>query len=638
MQFTHRNKVNKSIIREFIISLSRPQRRFIFLFLDILILFCSTIYCIKLRPNFIDNLLHLNFIGHNNSYNWFIPVLIIVAIFTYIFTGQYKDITRYIGFSYIYRFFQRSVLVIILTITFGYTFRFSIPSFNKLFLLLNLITILTFTSRMIVRLYLIKFVIFNSKDALKVAIYGAGSAGSKLASLIKFQKNYHVKMFFDDDDSLVGSNINGIRIESSKKIDNYRNSIDQILLAIPSLNRERRKQILKKSQIAGFKALQVPSLEDITSGRSKIDELKPILIEDLLGRDSVDMKFLLNNVTGFNICITGAGGSIGSELCRQILKLNPNSLILLEHNEPSLYNIDQELKNKKYIKTNVYPILGDACNFRLLNNLFKKYDIDIVFHAAAYKHVPIVEENPIEGISNNVLSTLSICEGAKNTSVRKVILISTDKAVRPTNIMGASKRLAELIIKSYAKGINKNILNQNIDYSMVRFGNVLGSSGSVVPLFKKQIKEGGPVTVTHKEINRYFMTIQEAALLVIHAAFLSRGGEIFLLDMGEPVKIIDLAEQMIRLSGLSVKNKENPNGDIEIIFNGIRPGEKLSEELLVDSKSEKTQHPLIYKAIETEVDSENILITLKKLECAILDRNLKTILDLLKLLVPEWNQ
>jgi FlaA1/EpsC-like NDP-sugar epimerase len=381
--------------------------------------------------------------------------------------------------------------------------------------------------------------------------------------------------------------------------------------------------------------LQVPSVDDITSGRARIDALRPIAIEELLGRDVVppNPDLLGPGIAGACVCVTGAGGSIGSELCRQILRLRPHRLVLLERSEPSLYAIHQELQGVFPAGVDLEPVLGSAADAALVERLLRQHGVTVVFHAAAYKHVPLVEANPLAGLANNVLSTRVVCHAATAAGVNEVVLISTDKAVRPTNVMGASKRLSELVVQAHAqegKGPTR--------FAMVRFGNVLGSSGSVVPLFRSQIAEGGPITLTHPEIIRFFMTIPEAAQLVLQAAVQAEGGDVFLLDMGEPVRIKDLAEQMVRLSGLSLRDVHNPKGDIEIVCTGLRPGEKLYEELLIDADSQPTSHPLIYRAQEQALAPELLWPQIDALEAAIQRQDVAAALEVLAALVPEWTR
>ena len=396
--------------------------------------------------------------------------------------------------------------------------------------------------------------------------------------------------------------INEVKIYSPDQIYKFKDNLKQILLAIPSIKISRKRKIIKMLQNLELPILDMPSIDEITKGKTKINALRPIPIEELLGREVIEaqsdlMKLAIKNKT---ILITGAGGSIGSELCRQVIQNMPKKLVLLEISEENLYKINEELLQIKKENIKIISILGSSSNFKLVSKTIKDNNIDIIFHAAAYKHVPIVELNPIEGIKNNIFSTVAVCEASVENHIEKLILISTDKSVRPTNIMGASKRVAELVIQAYAekesRKFNKDNKYKKTLFSMVRFGNVLGSSGSVVLKFKEQIKSGGPITLTDSNIIRYFMTIKEAAQLVIQSSVLSEGGDIFLLDMGDPVKIYDLAKQMVNLSGLSIKNENNLEGDIEIISTGLRPGEKLYEELLIDAKAEKTNHPLIFRA------------------------------------------
>ena len=402
-------------------------------------------------------------------------------------------------------------------------------------------------------------------------------------------------------------------------------------MAISNLDAEKKKYIELLEQF-NIKVLQVPDLNEIQKKTTNIETLKPILIEDLLGRKKVipDYSLLHNSVLNKNICITGSGGSIGGELSKQIIKLQPREIFLIDNNEPSLYKIKQALNQLNHNSTKINLILADINENNFVENFFKENPIDIIFHSAAYKHVPIVEENPISGIKNNVFSTINLCKASIKYKVKKLILISTDKAVRPTNIMGASKRLAEISLLYYTLKKSKTL------FSIVRFGNVLNSSGSVVPLFSNQIKSGGPVTLTHKKVIRYFMLIPEAAELVLQASHLTKGGEIFLLDMGDPIKVYDLAKKMIKLSGLTIKDKDNKEGDIEILTTGLRPGEKLYEELLVDGESQKTKHPLIFTSKERINITSETWNLIEELNSYIKENNKIKALKTLKKLVPEW--
>ena len=388
-----------------------------------------------------------------------------------------------------------------------------------------------------------------------------------------------------------------------------------------------------------MEVLFVPSVQKITSGQIPFEHVRSIKAEDLLGRDPVkpNKKLMKKSLTNKVLCITGAGGSIGSEISKQVLSYYPKLILLIDSSEENLYSINKELsglntKNSIQIK----PVLMNICEKEKVNALFQQFKIDILFHAAAYKHVPIVETNPISGMSNNILSTVNLCDASLKNKIEKMVLISSDKAVRPTNLMGASKRVCELILKSYFIFSKKR--NLKTIFSSVRFGNVLGSSGSVVPLFSKQIQKGGPITLTHPKIIRYFMTVQEAAHLVIQSSALAKGGEIFLLDMGEPVSILSLARKMISLSGLKIKDKDHADGDIEIKMTGLRPGEKLFEELLIHEQSEKTENPLIFKDLEKELNYQDIFEDIKILKTLLLKGNTKESLNQLKKIVPEWER
>ena len=479
------------------------------------------------------------------------------------------------------------------------------------------------------------------KQMVRVAIYGAGEAGAQLAAALRLAGNHLIVTFLDDAPSLWKRSINGIPIQPPQVLSQIQDQLDQVLLAIPSMPRSERRRIVAELQRQEIPVLQIPSVDDLTSGLARIDALRPVAIEDLLGRDPVPPvpELLGPGLRDSVVCVTGAGGSIGSELCRQILQLSPKSLILLESSEPSLYAVDQEIRQKLPPSVELLPILGSAADSALVHRLFADHGVQTVFHAAAYKHVPLVEANPLAGLANNVGSTRVVCQAAVAAGVSELVLISSDKAVRPTNVMGASKRLAELVVQASAvelSKISKTSGQLRTRLAMVRFGNVLGSSGSVVPLFRKQIAAGGPITLTHPEIIRYFMTIPEAAELVLQAATLAKGGDVFLLDMGEPVRIKNLAEQMVKLSGLSLRHFGNPNGEIEIVCTGLRPGEKLYEELLIEAESLPTNHPLIYRAKENLIEPKKLWPRLDKLEKALENHDQAKALAMLSEIVPEW--
>jgi FlaA1/EpsC-like NDP-sugar epimerase len=441
----------------------------------------------------------------------------------------------------------------------------------------------------------------RQQGMVRVAIYGAGKAGTQLASALRAGHEYLPVAFIDDSKELRGITIAGMKVYSSADLPNVitRTRISEILLAMPSISKSQQKRLLDKLEPLKVHIKVTPPVESLVSGELRLQDIRNIEIEDLLGRDQVAPEPALISacITGKCVLVSGAGGSIGSELCRQIIALKPTRLILLEMSEFALYSIKQELRNIKSthaLQVELVPFLGSVLDREKCTRIMTTYAVDTVYHAAAYKHVPLVEHNPIEGIRNNVFGTLSIAQAAIDSGVQCFVLISTDKAVRPTNVMGTTKRLAELILQAFAR-------NQKATrFCMVRFGNVLGSSGSVVPLFRKQIEAGGPITLTHPEITRYFMTIPEAAQLVLQAGAMGEGGDVFVLDMGDPVKISDLAERMIHLSGLEVRSKTSPDG-IAIEHVGLRPGEKLYEELLIGDNVEGTSHPLIMRAQESEI-------------------------------------
>lgn len=464
-----------------------------------------------------------------------------------------------------------------------------------------LFLLLVGASRALARFWLANVGGARGRPEGRLLIYGAGTAGVQTASAIGISRQFVVLGFVDDDDAKVGRSINRVPVFAPSEVPDVvaRLGVTDILLALPSSSRERRNRI-----IAGLRSVPVhirtlPGLADLATGRVTVQDFKELDIEDLLGRDPVppNTELLVRNLAGKVVLVTGAGGSIGSELCRQILAERPRQLLLLDHNEFGLYSIHQELHGLCMAGghgAELIPLLGSVSNPLRLKEICETYRPATVYHAAAYKHVPLVESNPAEGIVNNVFGTLNIARAAMASGVSQFILVSTDKAVRPTNVMGASKRMAELVLQALAgQGENARTC-----FGMVRFGNVLGSSGSVVPLFRSQLASGGPLTVTHPDVTRYFMTIPEAAQLVLQAGAMATGGDVFVLDMGEPVRIMDLAHRMVELSGLTVRNDAHPGGDIEIAITGLRPGEKLYEELLIGDNPSPTVHPRIMKAHE----------------------------------------
>jgi FlaA1/EpsC-like NDP-sugar epimerase len=448
-------------------------------------------------------------------------------------------------------------------------------------------------------------------------IFGAGTAGAQTAAALSVASHYRLIGFVDDDAGKVGRSINGLPVYASNALVQVvqTEGITDILLAMPSASRLRRNQIVDTLRGLPVHVRTLPSLADLASGKVNVQDILELDIEDLLGREPVppDTDLLARDLIGQVVLVSGAGGSIGSELTRQILLQQPRQLLLVDHNEFGLYEIHQELEavcRQRQLAVELVPLLGSVTNADRLRAICTQYRPATVYHAAAYKHVPMVEDNPGEGVRNNVLGTLLMAQAAAQAGVRRFVLISTDKAVRPTNVMGATKRMAELVLQALDREYSKT------SFSMVRFGNVLGSSGSVVPLFRKQLAAGGPLTVTHADVTRYFMTIPEAAQLVLQAGAMGQGGDVFVLDMGQPVRILDLARRMVELSGLSVRDAENPAGDIAISVTGLRPGEKLYEELLIGDNPEPTGHPRIMKAHEPAMDWSALEPELVLLEAA----------------------
>lgn len=473
----------------------------------------------------------------------------------------------------------------------------------------------------------------------RTLIYGAGAAGQQLASSIRLEVGMALYGFVDDDEHLEGHRLNGIKISHSRDLGSLINlyGITDVLLALPSTSRARRKQIVDGLQRFSVHVRTLPAMREIVDDRVSISDLREVDIEDLLGRDPVapHPELLHRTITGKVVMVTGAGGSIGSELCRQIAQLNPTHLILAEQSEYALYAISRELEaaagHGTKAEITIVPELANVADASAIGRMLERWRPHTVFHTAAYKHVPLVEANVISGARNNIFGTLHTAVAAARLGVGHFILISTDKAVRPTNVMGATKRVCELILQALAASGSTTI------FSMVRFGNVLGSSGSVVPLFKQQIRSGGPVTVTDKRITRFFMTIPEAAQLVIQAGSMAEGGEVYVLDMGKPIRIVDFARSMIRLSGMTVRDETNPDGDIEIIEVGLRPGEKLYEELLIGDNPLHTEHQRIMRARERFLPIDRLLMALGRLDETLAAGNRAQVLTILIELVPEFD-
>lgn len=549
-----------------------------------------------------------------------LPILvsIVLAIPLFITSGLYRAIFRYSGMPAMVAIFQ---VMLLYGLAFSAIFTFyGVGAVPRTVGLIQPLLMLLFVgaSRASVRIWLGG--LYHQrlrKEALpRVLIYGAGSAGRQLASAMANSNEMRVIGFLDDDQRLHGQVLNGLPIHNPSELSEILMAVPvlDVLLALPSASRQRRNEILGALSQYKISVRTIPGLSEIASGKVSLSDVYDLDIDDLLGREPVipNVTLLTKNVTQKVVLVTGAGGSIGSELCRQILTLNPLKLLLIEQSEFALYAVHQELEEKFVHKKDVLvPLLASTQNSDRMHEIMSTWRPDTVYHAAAYKHVPLVEQNPAEGIKNNLFGTLHTAQAASKNGVTDFVLISTDKAVRPTNMMGASKRLAEMALQALAATSIKT------KFSMVRFGNVLGSSGSVVPKFRQQIRDGGPLTLTHPEVTRYFMTIPEAAQLVIQAGAMSKGGDVFVLDMGESVKIMILARRLIELSGLSIKDDQNPNGDIEIEITGLRPGEKLYEELLIGDNPESTSHPRIMKAHEEFIPWDELTEKLQSLEIAL---------------------
>jgi FlaA1/EpsC-like NDP-sugar epimerase len=641
--------------KQFLLNLPRSVKRGLVIFFDLLICAFSVWLALGLR---------LDQWGQPQGKQWFLFFATIsISCPLFIIFGLYRAIFRFIGtvafLSIVRVFIIYTVLIFsIFTIIGVGDVPRSIGIIQPILLFIGI-----GSSRYFVRHWLGSTVYVGQSlnRAQSVAlIYGAGSAGRQLAAGLSTNKEILVKGFFDDDSNLQGSTVNGIPVYPNIDVHNLirRLGITEILLAIPSASQNRRNEIIGSLNGLGVRVRTLPGVLDMVSGRVRVTDLHDLDMNDLLGRKVVDpdVALLEKNIRNKVVLVTGAGGSIGGELCRQIIKFSPKSLILIDISEHSLYQINEELQKVASLQVNDFeggmaigdaqptlikdvsikliPCMASVRDAGLMHKIFSAHQPDTVFHAAAYKHVPLVEKNPAEGIRNNVYGTLVCAQVSLECCVSQFILVSTDKAVRPTNIMGVSKRIAELVLQSMADNTTKE--RHMTNFSMVRFGNVLGSSGSVAPLFSAQIAAGGPITLTHPEVTRYFMTIPEAAQLVIQASAMAVGGDVFVLDMGEPVRIHDLAVKMIYLSGLLVKDKAHPHGDIEIAVTGLRPGEKLYEELLIGDNPQPTSHPKIMKAHEEFLPWNKLQQELDRLNFALDVSDGQLIVGIIKNLVPGY--
>ena len=530
------------------------------------------------------------------------------SVFIFYLFGVYRSVLRYIDFAFIHLLFRAIVTAFIINLIFNFLYEYLLDSQDLVILRIEgwVLGLFTTTVLLIGLRIFANYYLSQKKYEKKVIIYGAGSAGIQLSEALKVSSEMQPIAFVDSNISLHGSFLGGLRIYSPNKLERIvkRNNVDEVLIAIPSASRRLVRNLLKDIEKLSVKVRILPGLSELAQGKVEVSGLKEVQISDLLGRSEVEPNYdlLTKNIRSKNVLVTGAGGSIGSEISRQIASNKPASLILLDTNEFSLYDIKNEIESLK-INFKLISILGNVLDEDRIFDICSSFNIDTIYHTAAYKHVPLVEENPFQGVQNNIFGTRNCLNSAIKAEVETFVLISTDKAVRPTNIMGATKRFSELILQTYS--LDHELRNKT-RMTMVRFGNVLGSSGSAVPRFQKQIREGGPVTVTDPEVIRYFMSIPEAAELVIQAGAMGEGGDVFVLDMGEPVKILELARRLINLSGLEIKDESNPEGDIEIIFTGLRSGEKLYEELLIGNNVSKTQHKQILRAQERFISRDQL--------------------------------
>ena len=607
------NSSGSQRIASYLLALPRSGKRAILLLADFIMAVVSLYFAIAVRYGYMGN--HIS-----------VPALFAYALVPVIglyIIGFYKGVARSFFDAMMGRVLQLFfVLMIVAQIIFYFQLTPTVPrAVPILFLFLYFIWL--WSSRLTIKELLARWQgqrqsRHDRKDYDNVLIYGAGEAGKELLEGLKNSHKYDVVAFVDDDIRLKGAYVLGKRIYAANELIKLVADLDiaQVFLAIPSISRARKRQIINELADISIKIKELPSLEEIADEKVTVSSMRKVDILDVLDRQTVepDPVLLQKNIADKCVLVTGAGGSIGSELCRQIIKNRPRCLVLYELSEFALYSIHQELIAKVaskdiYNGIEVIAIIGNVANQDSLSRIFKRYQIQTVYHAAAYKHVPIVEFNPFEGVMNNSKGTYHCVRAAIEAKVETFVLISTDKAVRPTNVMGATKRLAELVCQSLSQDTSHNTC-----ISMVRFGNVLGSSGSVIPVFTKQIEQGQAITVTHPEVTRYFMTIPEAANLVIQAGAMAKGGEVFVLDMGAPVKIVDLAKRMVHLSGFEVKDEAHPHGDIEILFTGLRPGEKLYEELIIgEDNVQDTDHPLIMQAMEHSFPLNELVATLDEL-------------------------
>ena len=612
-------------LKKTLISTSRFNKKLIVLFTDLFFLCLTTQFSLIISDISLGSIHTEHFL----RLLW-LPLFSVISFW---FLGVYNSVVRFIDFSVIIIIARAIAIVFVINLLVAYSygtflefFQFSNskPLITSIGWLAGLVTFsfLAIISRLVASLYLSK------KDPDKrVVIYGAGSAGIQLANALRVSKEVQPIAFLDDNPSLQGTYLGGIKVLNPTRLErlSQRKKVDEVLIAIPSASRSTLLSLLRDIENFSLKVRILPGLVELAQGKISVSKLKEVDISDLLGRYEVEANSSLinKNIENKVVMVTGAGGSIGSEISRQVTKNMPKKIILLDSNEYALYSIKNEILAYKNLP-DIYAVLANVNNKKRIKEVCTAFSVDTIYHTAAYKHVPLVEENPFEAVVNNIKGTKVCVEAAVESNVESFVLISTDKAVRPTNIMGATKRFAELILQAISQSAT------NTRMMMVRFGNVIGSSGSAIPLFQEQIKNGGPVTVTDPEVIRYFMTIPEAAELVIQAGAMGDGGDVFVLDMGEPVKIYELAKRLINLSGMEVKDDKKPDGDIEIIFTGLRPGEKLYEELLIGDNVSSTEHPQIMRAQEDSLSSEELEKYLRELDEAEKTGDVSALREILK--------
>ena len=597
-----------------LLNLSRFKKQLIMVGFDFILLPLSLILAYVLKSN---SYLPIDIINKDLWVFYFLPIIVIPL---FVRNGLYRSVLKYMGYHVIIATMRSITTACILF--FGLISIFQLSTSISTLLIFWFVSILIIVgSRYILKL----FVYYSDYNKKPVAIYGAGKTGAQLIHNLKGSSEYIPVSIFDDDENKWGAVVNSIWVSNPEEMNEIikEKKIKLILLAITTLLPDEQKKILRRLANYPVEVRVITSLENIISGQINFESVKKVDVLDILGREPVkpSEKLLNKNIKDKNILVTGAGGSIGSELCKQIIKSSPKLIVILDHSEFAIYEINNVLKSLTDIQ--IVPVLTSVTQFEQISFTLKKYEIDTIYHAAAYKHVPMVELNPFDGIRNNILGTYSLVKAAMQCEVETFILISTDKAVRPTNVMGATKRFSELILQAAQDE------TVSTSFSMVRFGNVLDSAGSVVPLFRQQIKSGGPVTVTSPDVTRYFMSIQEAVQLVIQAGAMAKGGEVFVLDMGQPIKIYDLAEKMIHLSGFQPITPENPEGQIEIKITGLRPGEKLFEELLIGENVFTTDHSQIMQAKEVKYSWEEIKIAIQKIVYSNYEMDLKLVKKIL---------